>query len=106
MPSDLGRRFAPVSGDYNPIHLTAITARALGFPRAIAHGMWSKARCVAALSGRLGAGRAEVEVRFKQPVLLPTKVAFVVADAEHVTRFEMQSLNADKVHVSGTLRVG
>ncbi len=48
LPGDLGRRYAAVSGDHNPIHLYPLTAKALGFPRQIAHGMWSKARCVAA----------------------------------------------------------
>ena len=51
--ADLGRRYAAVSGDRNPIHLYPLTAKALGFPRQIAHGMWSKARCVAALENRL-----------------------------------------------------
>ena len=49
LPGDLGRRYAAVSGDHNPIHLYPLTAKAFGFPRQIAHGMWSKARCVAAL---------------------------------------------------------
>jgi len=70
---DLGRRYASVSGDRNPIHLHPITAKALGFPRAIAHGMWTKARCLASL--RLPDAFA-VEVRFKQPILLPSKVTF------------------------------
>jgi hypothetical protein len=70
---NLGRRYASVSGDHNPIHLHPITAKALGFPRAIAHGMWTKARCLASL--RLPEAFA-VEVRFKQPILLPSKVTF------------------------------
>ena len=45
--------FAGASGDHNPIHLYPLTAKALGFPRQIAHGMWSKARCIAALENRL-----------------------------------------------------
>ena len=49
LPGDLGRRYAAVSGDHNPIHLHALTAKPFGFPRAIAHGMWTKARCLAAL---------------------------------------------------------
>lgn len=39
LASDLGRRYARVSGDINPIHLHALSARAFGFRRAIAHGM-------------------------------------------------------------------
>ena len=52
-PDDTGRRYARVSGDVNPIHLSGLTAKAFGFKRAIAHGMWVKARALAALEGRL-----------------------------------------------------
>ncbi len=72
---DLGRRYAAVSGDHNPIHLYGLTAKAFGFPRQIAHGMWSKARCLAALDGRLP-DAVTVDVAFKKPILLPGKVAF------------------------------
>ncbi len=75
LPGDLGRRYAAVSGDHNPIHLYGVTAKAFGFPRQIAHGMWSKARCLAALDGRLP-DAVTVEVAFKKPILLPGTVAF------------------------------
>ncbi|MFC4784821.1 MaoC family dehydratase [Nocardioides sp. MAHUQ-72] len=75
LPADLGRRYAAVSGDHNPIHLYPLTARALGFPRQIAHGMWSKARCVAMLENRLP-DAVRVQVAFKKPILLPGSVAF------------------------------
>jgi acyl dehydratase len=75
LPADLGRTYAAVSGDRNPIHLYAITAKALGFPRQIAHGMWTMARSVAALENRI-ADAATVDVAFKRPVLLPGSVQF------------------------------
>jgi hypothetical protein len=75
LPSDLGRQYAHVSGDHNPIHLYPLTAKAFGFPRHIAHGMWSKARCVAAMANRLP-DSARVEVEFKKPIFLPGTVAF------------------------------
>ena len=75
LPADLGRRYAAVSGDHNPIHLYPLTAKALGFPRQIAHGMWSKARCIAALENRLP-DAVRVDVAFKKPIILPGKVAF------------------------------
>ncbi|HMD10805.1 MAG TPA: MaoC/PaaZ C-terminal domain-containing protein, partial [Marmoricola sp.] len=70
----LGRRYAAVSGDHNPIHLYRLTAKAFGFPRQIAHGMWTKARCVAALDNRLP-DAVTVRVEFKKPVFLPGTVA-------------------------------
>ena len=75
LPGDLGRAYARVSGDANPIHLHPLTARAFGFPRQIAHGMWTKARAVAAIENRLPQA-VTVEVAFKKPVFLPGTVAF------------------------------
>jgi hypothetical protein len=75
LPGNLGRQYAAVSGDHNPIHLYPLTAKALGFPRQIAHGMWSLARCVAALENRLP-DHVRVDVAFRKPILLPGSVAF------------------------------
>jgi acyl dehydratase len=75
LDGDLGRRYAAVSGDRNPIHIHPLTARAFGFPRPIAHGMWSKARCLAQLEGRIPDAFA-VTVSFRKPVGLPGRVRF------------------------------
>ncbi|MBS2026209.1 MAG: acyl dehydratase, partial [Deltaproteobacteria bacterium] len=78
VPADQGRRYAKVSGDYNPIHLTALTARPFGFPRAIVHGMWTLARASAALHEEtVGRGGAwTLTCAFKKPLLLPSRVQF------------------------------
>jgi acyl dehydratase len=75
LPADLGRRYAAVSGDRNPIHMHSLTAKPFGFPRAIAHGMWTKARCLAALEPSLP-DAYEVSVEFRKPMLLPGRVTF------------------------------
>ncbi len=64
-------------GDVNPIHLHAITAKAMGFPRQIAHGMWTYARTLAAL-GRTSLGPSSSSVWFTRPVFLPSTVELVV----------------------------
>ena len=75
LPGDLGRRYGAVSGDRNPIHLYPITAKAFGFPRNIAHGMWTKARVLAALQNKLPQAFT-IDVEFKKPILLPSTVVF------------------------------
>jgi acyl dehydratase len=75
----LGRRYGAVSGDRNPIHMHSLTAKPLGFPSAIAHGMWTKARALAALEPRLPDAFA-VDVRFRRPIVLPAKVEFATQD--------------------------
>ena len=73
VPADIGRNYARVSGDWNPIHLADFLARPFGFPAAIAHGMWAIARCLACLPGPVQPG-ARFEVRFLRPLLLPGNV--------------------------------
>jgi len=71
LPADLGRRYARVSGDFNPIHLWPLTARLFGFRRPIIHGMWTLARCAAALAADAPALPSSLEVRFRRPLALP-----------------------------------
>ncbi|HEU4330463.1 MAG TPA: MaoC/PaaZ C-terminal domain-containing protein [Lapillicoccus sp.] len=76
---DAGRRYAAVSGDVNPIHLHALSARALGFDRAIAHGMYSYARVLASLGARIPAAGSST-VWFRKPVKLPSSTRLAVSD--------------------------
>jgi acyl dehydratase len=102
VPDDIGRRYGAVSGDRNPIHLHALTARLLGQSRAIAHGMWLKARCVAALDPALPDAFA-VEVRFKRPVTLPAKVGFSSVAAPGGRRFAVHDAQRGVPHLEGRI---
>src|SRR6201990_2268052 len=53
----------------------------LGFRAAIARGMWTKARALAALEPRL-ADAFEADVRFRRPILLPARVEFATQDQQ------------------------
>lgn len=101
---DLGRRYAGVSGDRNPIHMHSLTAKPLGFPAAIAHGMWSKARALAALDSRLP-DAFEADVRFRKPILLPAKVEFGSRDGEGgEIEFAVRDAKRHKPHLDGRVR--
>ncbi|RSM84583.1 hypothetical protein DMH04_20970 [Kibdelosporangium aridum] len=102
VPDDIGRRYADVSGDRNPIHLHPLTAKLFGFPRAIAHGMWTKARCLAAFEGRLPEAYT-VDVKFKLPVLLPAKVGFATNHAEETWTFDLFDARTGKPHITGEI---
>ncbi|MBB1483944.1 hypothetical protein H5392_08740 [Tessaracoccus sp. MC1865] len=101
LPADLGRQYAKVSGDSNPIHLYPLTARLFGFPRPIIHGMWTHARAVAALGGRLPEAY-EVQVQFAKPILLPGKVGFTAIEQDGSRRFAVVSKEG-KPHLVGEL---
>ncbi len=98
LPGDLGRRYAGVSGDRNPIHMHALSAKLFGFPRAIAHGMWTKARCLAALERELPDAFA-VAVDFRKPILLPSEVSF----GGDGRRFAVWSQEGKVRHLDGLL---
>lgn len=80
-PADIGRQYAKVSGDYNPIHLSAVSAKLFGFPAAIAHGLWNKARTLAALADHLPTANIEIAVQFRKPVRLPSEVTLLASAA-------------------------
>jgi acyl dehydratase len=101
LPGDLGRRYAAVSGDRNPIHMHPLSARAFGFPRAIAHGMWTMARCLAALEQTAAA--FSIDVRFRRPILLPATVGFACAAEDDLVGFCVREVDGDATHLEGQL---
>jgi acyl dehydratase len=103
IPDDAGRRYAKVSGDVNPIHLSGLTAKAFGFKRAIAHGMWVKARVLGALSGRLP-DAFTVDVAFRKPLFLPSTVTLSTAQADGGWDVAVRNATSGAEHVVGTVR--
>jgi acyl dehydratase len=101
--SDLGRRYARVSGDYNPIHLTDLTAKLFGFKQAIAHGMWSKARCLAAMDKHLPDYGYSVAVDFHRPLFLPSQVQFYTGVRQGQRRFSLFNIGGDQAHLDGVI---
>ncbi len=100
VPGDIGRRYGVVSGDRNPIHLHNVSAKLFGMPRAIAHGMWLKARVLAALQPELPESFA-AQVRFKRPVLLSAKVAFSTTEDGAGRAFALHDAERGIPHLDG-----
>jgi hypothetical protein len=105
-PANIGRRYAMNAGDFNPIHLTAASARLFGFPRAIAHGMWTLARCTAELNEEMPKGKLAISTAFKQPVLLPGSVLLKYGPSKQGTDFALLSADAEKMHLVGQITQG
>jgi hypothetical protein len=102
-PAGLGRRYGVLAGDLNPIHVSDVTARLFGFPRAIAHGMWSLARCAALLDVR---GPCRLEAHFKLPVLLPATVCLERRDGPAGVDFTLLDARGEKPHLAGRVTSG
>jgi len=104
-PEPTGRRYAEVSGDRNPIHMHALSARLFGFPRAIAHGMWTKARSLAELEqqGSWRSGPMRVSCQFKKPLLLPGTAQLNWQTGETGWDFQVLTAKGDAPHLSGRI---
>jgi acyl dehydratase len=103
IPDDAGRRYAKASGDVNPIHLSGLTAKAFGFKRAIAHGMWVKARVLGALSGRLP-DALSLDVGFRKPLFLPSMVTVSTEQVDGGWDVAVRNATSGTEHVIGTIR--
>ena len=102
IPGDTGRRYAAVSGDRNPIHMHPLSARLFGFPSAIAHGMWTKARCLAAFEGRLGESFA-IDAEFRSPLRIPGRARFLSGHRNGGWAFRVEAPDGDRTHLVGSI---
>jgi acyl dehydratase len=103
-PANTGRRYAKVTGDFNPIHLAAPSAKLFGFRQAIAHGLWTTARALAPLVPDAPLAQAELDVEFKTPLFLPASASLWSARKPQGALFEVRNAKGDKPHVRGRLR--
>lgn len=105
---DTGRAYAAVSGDFNPIHLSVLSAKALGMRRSIAHGMYLASRALADVGAARG-DRFSWNVAFEAPVFLPARVALGIStgqDADGAWRcsdFVAWNSRSGRKHFSGSV---
>lgn len=98
VPGDIGRRYAEVSGDRNPIHLHSLAARPFGQPSAIAHGMWTLARTLAAFDGRLRAA-CTATATFRSPVRIPARISLLSEQTRDGWRASLVSADGERRHL-------
>jgi acyl dehydratase len=100
---DIGWRYARVAGDFNPIHLADFAARLFGFNQAIAHGMWSMARCLSALDERSFDSPSRVDVVFKRPITIPAPVTLETWQTPAGSGFALKGAGKGKLHLAGSV---
>ena len=102
IPAATGRRYARVSGDFNPIHMADFLARMFGFKRAIAHGMWTLARCAAAIGSSAFAMPCTLDAAFKLPISFPADLSLESWSARGETGFVLRdSRGGRRAHLLG-----
>lgn len=99
-----GRDWAKISGDWNPIHLHPLTAKPLGFPTAIAHGVYTYSRAYAALAPALPDAGVTSRVWFRKPVRLPSTVQLrsVIAPGRTVSLLSGKSIDLEHAIIENT----
>ena len=103
-PANIGRRYALVSGDYNPIHLWPFTARLLGFKRAMAHGLWTQARALAQLQQGGVWPQATLHTVFKRPLWLPAQASvWQATSGPNEQLFEVRDAAGRELHLRARL---
>lgn len=101
----IGRQYARVSGDSNPIHMHALSAKVFGFPQAIAHGMWTKAHVLALLEQQEGwrPGALRVSCQFKKPLFLPGTAQLNWQAGGKGWDYQVLNAKGDAPHLSGRI---
>jgi acyl dehydratase len=99
----VGRQYARVSGDFNPIHIMDVTARFFGFKRAIAHGMWSLARCAAEIGGPTFSRPCTLDVAFKRPISFRARTVLESWMADQRMGFSLRDSEIPRDHLLGTI---
>ncbi|BDX07221.1 MaoC family dehydratase [Planctobacterium marinum] len=100
LASDVGRRYARVSGDYNPIHLYPLMAKLFGFRRHIAHGMYLKASALSKLLEDREASPCSAQITFRKPVFLPARLSLLAAELA-VGRHDFELTHNGQLHAFG-----
>jgi hypothetical protein len=78
--ADAGRRYAALSGDWNPIHLWPWSARLMGMHAPIIHGMETMARVCAAFEQSANRRVTSLACRFKRAVPVGTSTSLLACE--------------------------
>jgi len=93
IPNNRGKKYAKITGDYNPIHISPLAAKLFGFKRDIAHGFGVLAEAIEYSTAIAQAGGVEkmlqVNVVFKGPVYLNSDVYMHQNSQQNANRFDV-----------------
>ncbi|AMN47030.1 hypothetical protein ACG33_07955 [Steroidobacter denitrificans] len=104
VPKKIGWRYARVSGDVNPIHLTTRMAKVFGFKQAVAHGMWSLGRCLSAAAAQLPQAPMQIDTQFKLPVYIPSQALARIWSTDDGVDISMCTTRGDRLHLAMQVR--
>jgi acyl dehydratase len=97
------RRYASIGADHNPIHTSRLGAKVFGFPRPIAHGMFSAAAVLANIEGQLP-DAVSYAVKFGKPVFLPSDLGVYIDRVEQGWDIALRDLAKGHPHLTASVR--
>jgi len=99
LAQNAGRVYAKIGYDINPIHVSDLTAKLFGFPRALAHGVWVVAKMEANSERNEIIDRDQpqiIKTVFKKPTFLPANVNVKVEKQTKGSLFTVETIDKDR----------
>ncbi|HDP33994.1 MAG TPA: hypothetical protein ENN29_02670 [Candidatus Hydrogenedentes bacterium] len=104
VPVDMGKRYAKITGDYNPIHVSRILAKLFGFKRDIVHGMWCLCRCLAHIQDFSYEPPVRLDAAFKGPVFMDSECAMKCHEIDQGYRFDLYNQGNPRPSIVSVMR--
>ncbi len=89
VPKNRGKKYAKITGDYNPIHMSPLLAKLFGLKRDIAHGFGILAEAIEHAGMNCRDKACQVDVVFKGPVFLQSQVNLKQNTSQDKSRFDV-----------------
>ncbi len=105
VPKNMGKRYAKISGDYNPIHVSRILAKLFGFKRDIIHGMWTLARTLSTMPELPGDKPRRCDASFKGPIFMDHDVLLQADTSDDAHAFAVYCQGNDRPSLQGGYRL-
>lgn len=103
IPKNIGKRYAKICSDYNPIHISKFMAKLMGFKRDIAHAMWATSLSIGKVGVDPKKGAVRIDLGFKAPLIIESKSYITKADKKEYTRFDYMLEGSEKPCVIGKI---
>jgi len=103
IPENIGKMYAKICSDYNPIHMSKFAAKLFGFKRDIAHAMWATALSIGKLYLKTGDKPVRVDLGFKGPLFIGSKSRILKSVNKDFTRFDYYIGGNDKPCIVGKI---
>jgi MaoC like domain len=101
IPKNIGKKFAKITLDYNPIHISRILASLFGLKRDVAHAMWASGNALGKLSDVIYDKPTRIDLAFKGPLFLDSKSNVKTIEKDKNLLFDYYCGDNDRPSING-----